>query len=69
MKRTYYNHYDESEVQDILNLLHEAQSAIGRCCEDQGLKCMTCDKRHANYFIDQAKNIIKGRQEYTNIEV
>lgn len=69
MKRTYYNHYEESEVNDILDMLYQAQLSVGRCCEDQELKCLTCDKRRANYFIDQAKNIIKGRQEYTNIEL
>lgn len=53
--------YTEDEMRNIKDLLHQAQQSIGNCCQDRGLTCLTCDKRHANYFIDQVKKVLKGR--------
>lgn len=59
-KKSIYE-YDIDEIRDIKDLIHNAQTAVGQCCQDRGLTCLTCDKRLANYYLDQLKNIINGK--------
>lgn len=53
--------YDIDEIRSIKSLIHDAQVAIGNCPQDKGIECITCDKRLANYYLDQIKKTLNHK--------